>query len=100
MNCIFILFQRNDRPHLYSDTSVLKPSNSHGASDTCPRCGGSVFEAEKVVEKGRAYHRRCFTCVACNRPQDDKLQVQNHATFGRFIGTENIFFALGFHWVR
>ena len=34
-----------------------------------------MFEAEKVVEKGVAYHKKCFTCSKCNRPQDDKLQV-------------------------
>ena len=44
--------------------------------EACPRCGGAVFEAEKVVEKGLAYHKKCFTCSKCNRPQDDKLQVR------------------------
>ena len=46
-----------------------------GAVRGCPRCGGVVFEAEKVVEKGLTYHKRCFRCATCNRPQDDKLQV-------------------------
>ena len=45
------------------------------SSQGCPRCGGSVFKAEEVIEKGRTYHKKCFTCVKCNRPQDDKLQV-------------------------
>ena len=35
-----------------------------------------MFKAEEVVEKGRIYHRKCFTCIKCNRPQDDKLQVR------------------------
>ena len=35
----------------------------------------AVFEAEKITEAGRSYHRRCFVCCQCKRPQDDKLQV-------------------------
>ena len=34
-----------------------------------------MFEAERITEKGKNYHRRCFTCCKCSRPQDDKLQV-------------------------
>ena len=33
------------------------------------------FQAEEIVEKGHSYHKRCFTCINCNRPQLDKLQV-------------------------
>ena len=60
--------------------SMDKQAQSGGVGRGCPRCGGAVFEAEKVVEKGLAYHKKCFTCSKCNRPQDDKLQVQ-HLTF-------------------
>ena len=31
--------------------------------------------AEEIVEKGHSYHKKCFTCINCNRPQLDKLQV-------------------------
>ena len=60
----------------------------------CPTCGGTVFEAEKVTplvpelalvqvsEKGRVYHRRCFVCCRCRRPQEDKLQVKSESTLG------------------
>ena len=30
---------------------------------------------KKVSEKGQVYHRRCFVCCKCHRPQEDKLQV-------------------------
>ena len=26
------------------------------------RCGGAVFKAEEIVEKGRNFHLPCFTC--------------------------------------
>ena len=57
---------------LYAETTTVSPDEQ---SQGCPRCGGAVFQAEAVSEKGLTYHKRCFTCVNCNRPQNDKLQV-------------------------
>ncbi len=31
------------------------------------RCGGSVYEAEKIPVKNDVYHKRCFNCHRCNR---------------------------------
>ena len=39
------------------------------------RCGGCVYSAEEVVEKGRHFHTSCFTCKKCSKPLADKLQV-------------------------
>jgi hypothetical protein len=36
----------NERPTLSFDTSVIK-----GGKECCPRCGGSVFHAEKMMSK-------------------------------------------------
>ncbi len=71
----FSLPIRSASPHLYTDTTKIKPESS---GQGCPRCGGSVFKAEEVVEKGQIFHKKCFTCIKCNRPQDDKLQVRKH----------------------
>ena len=57
---------------MYPDTTSV---SSEDTTKCCPRCNGAVFQAEEVVEKGISYHKRCFTCVNCNRPQTDKLQV-------------------------
>jgi ribosomal protein S27AE len=70
-------------PQIYPDTTIIKATSYNQEQHEqrqqsgrgCPRCGGAVFEAEKVVEKGITYHKKCFTCAKCNRPQDDKLQV-------------------------
>ena len=37
------------------------------------RCGGAVFEAEKVAVKNDVYHKRCFTCRRCARAMDSLL---------------------------
>lgn len=71
----WVMHSRHERPQTYPDTTIIK-GNSGASSKCCPRCKGTVFEAEKVVEKGLTYHRKCFTCVKCKRPQDDKLQVR------------------------
>ena len=34
------------------------------------RCGGAVFEAEKLTVKDAVYHKRCFTCHRCSRALD------------------------------
>jgi len=41
---------------LYADTT-----STAGGENLCPRCGGSVFQAEEIVEKGLSYHKRqCY----------------------------------------
>ena len=37
------------------------------------RCGGAVFEAEKVTVKNDVYHKRCFNCRRCARAMDSLL---------------------------
>ena len=43
--------------------ALLKP---RGAGAGCGRCGGSVFEAEKVcVSADLVFHRSCLSCCSC-----------------------------------
>jgi len=41
-----------------------------GEMDSCPRCNGKVFEAEKCVTKVGAFHSNCFSCIECTRKLD------------------------------
>jgi hypothetical protein len=41
----------------------------------CPRCDGSVFQAEGIMESGRCYHMKCFTCKSCSKSLGDRLQA-------------------------
>ena len=34
------------------------------------RCGGAVYEAEKVTVKDDVYHKKCLTCTKCSRALD------------------------------
>ena len=37
------------------------------------RCGGAVFEAEKLTVKDDVYHKRCFSCHRCARALDSLI---------------------------
>merc|ERR1719244_1164533 len=45
------------------DTSVI-PGDA-GDRETCGRCNGKVFEAEKMTTKRGLYHKKCFACIKC-----------------------------------
>ena len=64
-------FGEGTTPLIWADTTSIQCLDGKG----CPRCGGAVFKAEEIVEKGRNFHKACFTCKKCKRPQADKLQV-------------------------
>ena len=57
------------RPCMWSEVATIKDDKG------CPRCGGAVFQAEEIIEKGISFHKKCFTCKNCSKPLNDKLQV-------------------------
>ena len=46
----------------------------------CVRCGGAVFEAEKVISKGFAFHKKCTTCKLCSKRLDASSLCAGFAT--------------------
>ncbi|XP_016057140.1 PREDICTED: cysteine and glycine-rich protein 3 isoform X1 [Miniopterus natalensis] len=38
-----------------------------GESEKCPRCGKSVYAAEKVMGGGKPWHKTCFRCAICGK---------------------------------
>ena len=36
----------------------------------CQRCGGNVYEAEKLLTSVGCYHPGCFKCAKCSRSLD------------------------------
>ena len=71
-----------ENSNIFVFLKIIWPSHSFSrAEEGCPNCGGVVFEAEKVGENGKYYHKRCFICCKCRRPQDDKLQVNSSFVF-------------------
>ena len=57
-----------DRPSLVFDTKAI-PGGLEDR-DTCPRCNGKVFHAEKMMSKSHCYHKPCFICLECQKPLD------------------------------
>ncbi|KAK2716277.1 hypothetical protein QYM36_010756 [Artemia franciscana] len=57
------------RAVLRPDTKCILAPEGQG----CPRCGGVVYEAEKMLAKDRVFHKGCFNCHDCHRPLDSVL---------------------------
>jgi len=56
-----------DTPKIHPDVTCIATRDDEKG---CPRCGGAVFEAEKLTVKDAVYHKRCFTCHRCSRALD------------------------------
>lgn len=60
--CFVKNFGEGTKPLTYSDTKLLRAAaGEHG----CPRCGGSVFEAEKVVAGEKAWFHKVSQLGLC-----------------------------------
>ncbi len=42
----------------------------------CPRCGGKVFEAEKISSRSFLFHKNCFSCKACGHRLDATTSME------------------------
>lgn len=53
------------RPTANLNTS--KYAQKYGGAEKCPRCGGPVYAAEKVIGAGKPWHKNCFRCAKCGK---------------------------------
>nr|VCV25302.1 cysteine and glycine rich protein 3 lacking the LIM1-domain [Rattus norvegicus] len=61
-------FQQSPKPARAATTSnPSKFSAKFGESEKCPRCGKSVYAAEKVMGGGKPWHKTCFRCAICGK---------------------------------
>ena len=56
------------------DTSVIPGED--GDRESCPKCNGKVFEAEKMITKRGLYHKKCFACIKCKHQLDYFLAIE------------------------
>ena len=56
------------------DTSIIRGDD--GEKETCPKCSGKVFEAEKMITKRGLYHKKCFACFQCKHQLDYFLAIE------------------------
>ena len=83
---------------LPTETDKIKPEN---ADQACPRCGGAVYEFEKVQVKDRVFHKNCTSCKSCQRLldsgsvysiklQDKYIEIFCQGCYSRFTGEYKI----------
>ena len=65
--------------HATSQSDLKKPIQGDLAqTERCLRCGGNVFEAEKIVTTVGLFHMNCFKCLQCSRALDQVIKKIIH----------------------
>ncbi|KAF3856659.1 hypothetical protein F7725_017382 [Dissostichus mawsoni] len=62
-----------------TNPNASKFAQKQGGSDVCPRCGKTVYAAEKVVGGGNSWHKGCFRCAKCGKdssPQPSPIETE------------------------
>uniref|UniRef100_A0AAQ4PJA9 Cysteine and glycine-rich protein 1 n=2 Tax=Gasterosteus aculeatus aculeatus TaxID=481459 RepID=A0AAQ4PJA9_GASAC len=59
--------QAPHRPTNNPNPNASKFTQKPGGPDVCPRCGRTVYAAEKVVGGGNSWHKGCFRCAKCGK---------------------------------
>ncbi|KAI3369825.1 hypothetical protein L3Q82_024654 [Scortum barcoo] len=50
-----------------NNPNASKFAQQAAGSDVCPRCGRTVYAAEKVIGGGNSWHKGCFRCAKCGK---------------------------------
>ncbi|KAL3306948.1 Cysteine and glycine-rich protein 1 [Cichlidogyrus casuarinus] len=70
-------------------------------SEKCPKCGKSVYEAEKKLAAGKSWHKMCLKCGMCNKLLDSTTVAEHEGEVfckqchGRKFGTKGYGFGGG-----
>lgn len=67
----------------------------------CPRCGKTVYHAEKVTAVGKDWHKSCFTCASCKKTleigkvSDREGEIYCKGCYGKHFGPKGVGFGIG-----
>ena len=58
----------------------LAPTDTIRASEDdrtgCPRCGGVVYDVEKILTKFKSFHKNCISCLLCQHKLEASTYVE------------------------
>ncbi|XP_054761857.1 cysteine and glycine-rich protein 1-like isoform X1 [Lytechinus pictus] len=83
----------------YAHSDLTGVSGTGG--DRCPRCGGSVYAAEKKIGANNTWHSKCFTCFMCNKRLDSTTladkdgEIFCKGCYGKGFGPKGVGFGGG-----
>lgn len=67
------------RPTQYIDTAKIKAGQGE---ESCRKCGGKVFELERIAAKTGVFHKQCLSCHGCKKKLDSTLVYHFEAPDG------------------
>ncbi|KAJ3085429.1 hypothetical protein HK102_014179, partial [Quaeritorhiza haematococci] len=76
-------------------------ASKFGGAPKCPRCGKSVYAAEKVPGPAGDYHKSCLTCKECNKRLDSTTLTERDkeayckSCYGKLFGPKGYGFGGG-----
>ena len=83
----------NLRTHTAMVSSTTRLIAGETDSESCIRCGGKVFEAEKAIAYHGVFHRTCYNCASCAVPLDStracdapNREVYCKNCYGKYFG--------------
>ncbi|XP_077995102.1 cysteine and glycine-rich protein 2-like [Glandiceps talaboti] len=86
--------------YTHADVSSEPPSQFGGA-DKCPRCGHSVYQAEKMIGANSSWHKKCFVCAYCSKSLDSTSVCDREGEifckicYGKGFGPKGVGYGLG-----
>ncbi|CAG0907081.1 unnamed protein product, partial [Cyprideis torosa] len=89
-------------PEFVKPSKNLEACIQAAPGEGCPRCGGCVYDAEKMLAKGTQWHRKCFNCGVCHKPLDSinacdgpDRDVYCRTCYGKKYGPKGYGFCMG-----
>ncbi|BFZ03962.1 hypothetical protein BsWGS_07000 [Bradybaena similaris] len=94
--------EMSNRPTGDSFTAVKTGgAGGGGTGPKCPRCGKSVYDAEKAIGVSTPWHKSCFNCKSCKKSVDSSTmamhdqEVYCKSCYGRNFGPKGFGFGQG-----
>lgn len=64
----------NKESEMSNKPTTVSSGGDAGTGPKCPRCGKTVYDAERAIGSTVPWHKACFRCKGCNKSLDSTNQ--------------------------